>query len=386
MIILGKIFYFIIAIGPLIFIHELGHFLFAKLFGVKVEKFSLGFGPKLIGKQVGETEYLLSAFPLGGYVKMFGEGGTLEGSAPPTSEDTEKSYDEESGEPLDDAPELTEEEKARSFAHKPPLARIAIVMAGPSFNIICAWLLYILLYGVFSTNGFPTVPTKVGEVKVNSPAERGGIRAGDVIKRINNHTVKQWEDIPLAIFRATPRPINIELLRGEQLYTITITPETLTETQPGVKKPSKRPVIGIVPTKELVIEPFSLSGAFIRGTNHTYEMIEMTLLSFKKLILREISLDNVGGPGMIAEQANAQAKSGILSFLAFMALLSINLGVLNLLPVPVLDGGHLFFYFCELVFRRPVSQKTREYAQQVGLFLLLSLMALAIFNDITSYF
>lgn len=161
--------YAIVVLGILIFVHEFGHFIVAKLFNVKVEKFSLGFGPKLFGKQIGETEYLLSAFPLGGYVKMFGEGGVIEGTTVQASEDTEKTYDEESGETLADAtPELTEAEKARSFAHKPPLARIAIVMAGPVFNLFFAWLIFILLCML----GVPTVTPRIGETLKDKPAAK----------------------------------------------------------------------------------------------------------------------------------------------------------------------------------------------------------------------
>ena len=373
--------YAIIVLGILIFVHEFGHFIIAKLFNVKVEKFSLGFGPKLIGKQIGETEYLLSAFPLGGYVKMFGEGGVIEGEAPKTVDDTEKTYDEESSEPVDDAPELTEAEKARSFAHKPPLVRIAIVMAGPVFNLVFAWLIFILLCML----GVPTVTARIGEVLKDKPAARAGVLKGDVVTAINGKGITQWDEIAGMIAASKGQPVNLTVKRGDETLQFTITPE------PRVSKnlfgeSVKGHAVGIAAAGEIVTEKSNPFQAVIRGSQQTWKVIDLTVMSLVKMIQRVVPMDSVGGPIMIAKMAGETAQMGASSFLAFMALLSINLGVLNLLPVPVLDGGHLFFFFCELVIGRPVSQKVREYAQQIGLFLLLSLMVLAFYNDIVRYF
>ena len=373
--------YAIIVLGILIFVHEFGHFIIAKLFNVKVEKFSLGFGPKLIGKQIGETEYLLSAFPLGGYVKMFGEGGVIEGDAPKTVDDTEKTYDEESSEPVDDAPELTEAEKARSFAHKPPLVRIAIVMAGPVFNLVFAWLIFILLCML----GVPTVTARIGEVLKDKPAARAGVLKGDVVTAINGKGITQWDEIAGMIAASKGQPVNLTVKRGDETLQFTITPE------PRVSKnlfgeSVKGHAVGIAAAGEIVTEKSNPFQAVIRGSQQTWKVIDLTVMSLVKMIQRVVPMDSVGGPIMIAKMAGETAQMGASSFLAFMALLSINLGVLNLLPVPVLDGGHLFFFFCELVIGRPVSQKVREYAQQIGLFLLLSLMVLAFYNDIVRYF
>ncbi len=373
--------YAIIVLGILIFVHELGHFIVAKLFNVKVEKFSLGFGPKLLGRQIGETEYLLSAFPLGGYVKMFGEGGAIEGDTPPPSEETEKSYDEESGEALDEPPELTEEEKARSFAHKPVLARIAIVMAGPLFNLIFAWLIFIVLCMI----GVPTVTSRIGDVLKDKPAARAGLMKNDLVTTINGKKVTQWDDIAGLIADSKGNPVSLTVQRGNESLQFTMTPE------PRIAKnlfgeSVKGHAIGIAAAGEVVTDVSDPLQAIVKGTRQTWKVIDLTILSLVKMVQRVVPLDSVGGPIMIAKMAGETAQMGGSSFLAFMALLSINLGVLNLLPVPVLDGGHLFFYFCELIFRRPVSRKVREYAQQVGLFLLLSLMVLAFYNDIVRYF
>jgi regulator of sigma E protease len=374
--------YAIIVLGILIFVHEFGHFIVAKLFNVKVEKFSLGFGPKLFGKQIGETEYLLSAFPLGGYVKMFGEGGVIEGTAnQTTSDETETTYDEESGEPLDEAPELTEAEKARSFAHKPPLARIAIVMAGPVFNLVFAWLIFIVL----CTMGVPTVTARIGEVIKDKPAARAGILKGDLVTTINGTKVSQWDEISGLIAAGKGQPVVMKVKRDNKELQFTITPE------PRISKnlfgeSIKGHAIGIAAAGEVVTEYSDPLQAVVKGTAQTWKVIDLTFMSLVKMVQRVVPMDSVGGPIMIAKMAGETAQMGASSFLAFMALLSINLGVLNLLPVPVLDGGHLFFYFCELIFRRPVNQKVREYAQQIGLFLLLSLMVLAFYNDIVRYF
>ncbi len=375
--------YAIIVLGILIFVHELGHFIIAKLFNVKVEKFSLGFGPKLFGKQIGETEYLLSAFPLGGYVKMFGEGGVIENSAGSSSEnpETETAYDEESGETVDTVRELTEEEKTRSFAHKPPLARIAIVIAGPAFNLVFAWLLFIIL----SMMGVPTVTAKIGEALKDKPAIKAGVQKNDVVTNINGKKISQWDDIAGTIASGKGQPINLTVLRDGKEQQFTITPE------PRVSKnlfgeSVNGYAIGIASAGEVVTEYYDPLQAVVKGTSQTWKVIELTVLSLVKMVQRVVPMDSVGGPIMIAKMAGETAQAGASSFLAFMALLSINLGVLNLLPVPVLDGGHLFFYVIELIFRRPVSQKVREYAQQIGLFLLLSLMVLAFYNDIVRYF
>jgi regulator of sigma E protease len=376
--------YFIIVLGVLIFVHEFGHFIVAKLFNVKVEKFSLGFGPKLFGMQIGETEYLISAFPLGGYVKMFGEGGVIESSADKAAvdtEDTEKSYDQESGEPLDELPELTEAEKARSFAHKPPLARIAIVMAGPVFNLVFAWLIFIMLCMM----GVPTVTAKIGEVLKDKPAARAGLLKDDIVTSINGKSVAQWDEIAAMIAAGKGQPVNLTVKRNGQDLPFTITPEARVSKN-LFGESIKGHAIGIAAAGEIVLEKSNPLQAVVKGSVQTWKVIDLTIMSLVKMIQRVVPMDSVGGPIMIAKMAGETAQMGLPAFLAFMALLSINLGVLNLLPVPVLDGGHLFFFFCELLIGRPVSQKVREYAQQIGLFLLLSLMVLAFYNDIVRYF
>jgi len=371
--------YAIIVLGVLIFVHELGHFLLAKLLGVSVEKFSLGFGPKLVGKKIGETEYLISAFPLGGYVKMFGEGGAIEGGDTPLPAEAEKGSPDAGA--VEAPRELTDEEKARSFAHKPPLARIAIVMAGPVFNLLFAWLIFIVLCML----GVPTVTSKVGEVLKDKPAARAGIQKDDVITSINGKQISQWDEVAAQIAAGKGQPVNLLVKRGNEQIPFTITPEPRIAKNLFGEKVNGF-AIGVASAGEVVTVRYNPFQAVIQGSAQTWKVIDLTFMSLVKMVQRVVPMDSIGGPIMIAKMAGEQASAGGASFLAFMALLSINLGVLNLLPVPVLDGGHLFFFFWELVFRRPISQKAREYAQQVGLMLLLGLMLLAFYNDIIRYF
>ncbi|KAB0666210.1 RIP metalloprotease RseP [Oryzomonas japonica] len=375
--------YAVIVLGVLIFVHEFGHFLVAKLFNVRVEKFSLGFGPKLAGKKIGETEYLVSAFPLGGYVKMFGEGGFIEGgeSHHPASEDEEENSAAVAGEAAAASRELTEEEKSRSFAHKPPLARIAIVMAGPVFNLVFAWFAFIVLCML----GVPSITPKIGEVLKDKPAAKAGIQKNDVVTAINGKAITHWEEVAEAIAAAKGKPVVVAIKRNAADLQFTILPEPRISKNLFGEKVNGF-AIGVASAGEVVTEHFGPLQSVVKGTVQTGKVIEITVMSLVKLAQRVVPLDTLGGPIMIAKMAGETAQAGGSSFLAFMALLSVNLGVLNLLPVPVLDGGHLFFFFWELVFRRPVSQKAREYAQQVGLMLLLGLMALAFYNDIIRYF
>ena len=341
---------FIVVLGVLIFVHELGHFIFAKLFGVGVEKFSLGFGPKLVGKKIGETEYLISSFPLGGYVKMVGE--NADG-------------------------EISPEDEGRSFAGKTPLQRIAIVAAGPLFNLFFAYVIFIIVFMV----GVPSATTKIGEVIEGKPAARAGIKAGDLITSVNGAPMARWEEFAKTIAESKGKPLTVQVRRRAGTVSFTVVPESRTGKN-LLGETVTAPVIGVVSAAETVIDRFSPAEAFVKGSAQTWNVIRLTLLSLFKLVERAIPLDTIGGPIMIAKMAGQQAAAGGVSFLAFMALLSVNLGILNFLPIPILDGGHLVFYLWELIFRKPVSMKTREIAQQIGLTLLIALMALAFYNDI----
>ncbi|HYS44273.1 MAG TPA: RIP metalloprotease RseP [Geobacteraceae bacterium] len=344
---------FIVVLGVLIFVHELGHFIFAKLFGVGVEKFSLGFGPKLFGKKLGETEYLISSFPLGGYVKMVGE---------------------------NDDGEISPEDEGRSFAGKTPLQRIAIVAAGPLFNLFFAYLIFIIVFML----GVPSDTPKIGEVMAGKPAAQAGLQAGDLVTAINGKQIKHWEELSQMVQESKGKPLDIRVLRNKAELTFRVVPEYMAGKN-RFGEQVRSPVIGVKSSKDTVVERYGPVEAVIKGSAYTWNVVKLTLLSIIKIFQGAISRDSVGGPIMIAVSAGEYASAGLTSFLAFMALLSVNLGILNLLPVPVLDGGHLFFNLWELCLRRPIRAEIREFLQKVGLFLLLSLMVFAFYNDIVRY-
>ena len=343
----------VIGLGLLIVFHEFGHFLFAKLSGVGVLTFSVGFGPKLWKKKVGETEYALSAFPLGGYVKMVGE---------------------------DPDEQVEQADVERSFAHKSLTKRIAIVAAGPVFNLMLAVLLLML---VFSFHGVPVMSTQVSGVEKGSPAETAGLQKGDRIVAIDGAPVQEWEELSTRIKGSGGKTLDLQVRRGEEIVNLTAQPRQQEgRTIFGERKDDW--MIGI--SSQVTIEKGNPGLAIVRAFYQTYEYAKITLLAFYKMILGDVSPRNIGGPILIAQMAGEQAQEGLGSFLVFLAVLSINLGVLNLLPVPVLDGGHLLFFFIEAVIRKPVSVKYREMAQQVGICLLALLMVYAFYNDILRFF
>jgi regulator of sigma E protease len=343
----------IVGLGVLIVFHEFGHFLVAKLSGVGVLTFSVGFGPKLWVKKKGETEYALSAFPLGGYVKMVGE---------------------------DPDEEVPQADLERSFAHKGLLKRIAIVVAGPGFNLMLAVL---LLMVVFTFYGVPVMSTLVSGVESGSPAEKAGITKGDRIVAIDGRPVNEWDELSQTIKGSQGKTLNLQIRRGADTVNALVQP---------IKKEGRNIfgerkddwMIGI--GSQVSLEKGKPGMAIVKALYQTWDYIKLTLTAFYKMIVGEVSPRNIGGPILIAQIAGQQAQEGVGTFLAFLAVLSINLGVLNLLPVPVLDGGHLLFFMIEAVIRKPVSVRYREMAQQVGICLLALLMIYAFYNDIVRFF
>lgn len=425
----------VVALGVLIFAHEFGHFIVAKLSGVGVLKFSLGFGKKLVGWKVGETEYLISALPLGGYVKMIGENGDEEGE------------------------ELSEADKARSFSNQPVYKRLAIVFAGPLFNIILALVLsYIVLvtgeptpvakvaevaHGtpaesagfmpgdvINSLDGEPVnfwiqvssyladnpgkdvkfevergkekvgLPVKapaeggmralglygsavVAAVKVGSPADLAGIKMDDRIVSVDGTKVGVWEDMA-AIARANPgRKLSFVIERGGAMKEMDITPAAMDDPEdPG----QTVGMIGVIRGSDQMNIAHGPGEAVGLSLQRTYRMTDMILGFLGKIVRGEEKASNVGGPIAIVQISERQAKRGFAEFVTFMALLSVNLGVINLMPIPILDGGVLFFLLLEAVMGEPLSMRKREIAQQVGLFLLISLMIFVFGMDIARWF
>jgi len=352
-------FSFILVLGLLIFVHELGHFLFAKLFGVRVLKFSLGFGPRVAGKVIGETEYVISAFPLGGFVKMFGEN--------------------------PDEQDITIEDKNRSFAHKPVWQRFGIVLAGPLFNLIFAVFLFFMVFAVL---GLPTSmdTTRIGKVNTESPAALAGLLKNDVIVQINGKQTKSWLDVLEGVKGSNGEPVIMVVDRDGAQVTVDVVPKI-----DGVKdvfgeEVEKRFMIGITKAEDLEYKKISLLDSFINACKQTWMYIYLTVMGFVKIFQRVIPASEIGGPILIAQLAGEQMKAGWLHLIYFMGLLSVNLGILNLLPVPVLDGGHLVFLSLEGIRKKPMNERAQIIAQQVGIGLLGTLMIFVFYNDIVRLF
>ncbi len=428
----------IIMLGILVFVHELGHFTVAKLAGVKVLKFSLGFGPRLVSRQWGETEYMICAIPLGGYVQMLGEGG-------------------EEDQPLSD------EERSRSFAEKSVWRRLAIIGAGPFMNLALPFVILPLAFMVgINLPAFLDQPACVGYVLPQSPAAAAGLRSGDCIVAVGEQPINSWTDADKALLAQAGQAAVFAVQRdgtsqsiavaagdssAEGLQALGLAPAqaaVVGALSPGMPAqqaglqvgdrilsidgeniaswydlksiiqqaegdnqyflverngqqleiaivPIRRDgesefLIGIAPQVETIFKRFALKEALGQGVARSRELIELTLLFIQKLVLGKVSSRNIGGPITVVQVAGQAAQTDLASILSVLAFLSIQLGILNLFPIPILDGGHLLFGVFELIFRRPLSLRVREIAQQIGLLFIVLLMALAFYNDILRIF
>ena len=343
-------FYFLVtvlAISFLIFFHELGHFLAARSLGVKVNTFSIGFGEKIYTKNVGGTDYCLSAIPLGGYVQLKGQDDT---------DPKAKNYD------------------ADSYNVLSPLKRIYILFAGPFFNFILAFFIYILLGFI----GVERLAPSVGHIAEGSAAASAGLIKNDKILAINGVKINEWDEISKNV-KLEPSVILID--RNGSSLTINLTPK-IGETINLFNEKIERPLIGISPNGEVVkiyhtgLE--SLKFAF----GETIEASKLIFKSFEKLVSGAVPLKEVGGIVQIADVTSKAAQISVSVLLLITALISVNLGVLNLFPIPALDGGHILFNIYELIFRREINERVLVTLTYCGWALLLGIMVLATFNDI----
>jgi regulator of sigma E protease len=342
---------FAFVLGILIFVHELGHFLVAKMAGVKVLKFSLGFGPKLIGKKIGDTEYMISAFPLGGYVKLLGDN------------PNEK---------------VAKNEEKKAFLQQPVRKRMAIVAAGPLANLLLAVCFFTLLFSV----GIPQVPPIVGTVVDGFPAQMAGVQPGDTILKVDDKEMTQWVDLPGAISKSEGKEIQLTIKRGEKTIIMRVTPRAVMgKTIFGEEVQTYQ--IGIAASDTFIIKREPVYKAIGMSFSQTWFVIKLTAVSVAKVIQRVVPAKKAfGGPILIAQLAGQQAQQGFLNLLFFIAVLSINLCLINLFPIPILDGGHLLFMTIEAIIGRPLSTKKLEVAQQIGLLILILLMVFIFYNDI----
>jgi regulator of sigma E protease len=446
---LQKAWWFLVVLGVLVAFHELGHFLAARWVGVKVLKFSIGFGPKLFGRQAGETEYLLSAIPLGGYVKLFGE---------------------------DETEATTPEDRRRSFAHQNLSGKMLIVAAGPAFNFILAYLIFAgwlstgsplfvptfhdlsadvealvptspaatagmeigdrvvkvngadistkteLLDAVAKSKGQPLTlevsrdgqhkrltvtpiplpleapaneepPYTIGveetaplvtSVMHNSRASAAGFQQGDRVVSIEGQPIYTWGQMTALVKEHPEKPLLVEVLRNGQRVSLTVTPQAETVTVHG--QPVEVGKIGISGPGRSLMRSNSTLEAVYHGLEATWGWTELTATGLFKMVVGDISSKNIGGPLTIANISGEAASQGASSVVFLIAILSINLGVLNLLPIPILDGGHLLFFLIEGILRKPLGERQREVAQQVGLVLLVGVMIFAFWNDLERIF
>lgn len=427
----------ILMLGVLVFIHELGHFVVAKMCGVKVLKFSLGFGPKLASRQHGETIYQICAIPLGGYVQMLGEGSGDNG------EDNE----------------LDPEDKERSFAEKPVGKRLAIVSAGPIMNLVLPFLIlpitfmvgiqmptyleepacvgYVVpesnaakagfvagdcvvsvnldpveswndtnktfvgqagnalifdverdgksvqlsipaendsLEGMQALGLLPRQEARIGGMAADMPAAKAGIVEGDVILKIADHDISSWYDLRTVIQEIKAQTVPVLLDRDGEQITVDLTPKQ--------REPGGVYLIGIAPQHQNKTISYGFTDSIREGAKRTWELIELTVIFVQKLFTGSVSAKNIGGPITVVQVAGQAAQTDLSAILSVLAFISIQLGILNLLPIPILDGGHILFYGIELIIRRPLSFRVREISQQLGMAMLLMLMVLAFYNDI----
>lgn len=342
----------LLVLGGLIFFHELGHYLAARILGIGVHTFSLGFGPRIFGWRSGKTDYRLSLIPLGGYVSLAGE----------TGEDEPDGFD-----------------RKELFSARPAWHRLLVIAAGPVFNLVLAWFIY---WGLIWSHGQFILLPEVGKVQENAPAAVAGVHTGDRIISINDHKIERWDQVAEIISASKGEPVELVLSRDGETLALSVVPEQRTR-KTIFGEEEKAFLIGIQASGQMDNVSLPFGQAAVAGLKQTWHMISMTGQGVVKLFERVVPLESVGGPIMIAQMVSQEAKaSGVVGVLALAALISINLGMLNLLPVPVLDGGHIFFLGLEMIFRRPVPQRVQELTTRIGLLLLLGLMLLATYNDI----
>jgi regulator of sigma E protease len=340
----------ILILSFLIFFHELGHFLIARIVGVKVEVFSVGFGKKLLCKKFGETNWCLSAIPLGGYVQMKGQDDT---------DPTIKNYDKD------------------SYMSKTPLQKIAILLGGPGFNILFAFLIYLFV----AFYGWSKLAPDVGQVLPNSAAVNI-LKKGDLIVKIDNYKITTWDDIRQAIDSSPTPTHHLIIKRNNKLIPVTVTPKIM-QTKNIFGETVKRKLIGISPSGKLItVHYYNPIKALRVAFDETIDKSMLIFKSFEKLITGVVGLNNVSGPVTIVKVTSDAAQYGIVPLLLLTALISINLGVLNLLPIPALDGGHIMFNLYELIARKPINEAIMIKLTLAGWGILGSLMILGIFNDI----
>lgn len=359
---------FLILLGILVFVHELGHFLVARSCGVKVEEFSIGFGREIWGfNDKHGTRWKIALIPLGGFVKMLGDA------------------DASSTAPGEEAQSLSEEEKKHSFLFQPPSKKLAIAVAGPAANYIFAILVFM---GIFYFMGKMTFPPIIGEVVEGGAAAQSGMMVNDRVLAINGQKVESFTDLQREVDLITDGKAVLDIERDGKPLTLTVMLKE-TEIEGADGKKITKAMLGVrsVNVVEVQKEDLSLWQAFRNAVDETWTITDATLRGIGQMLTGRRNADDVGGVIRIAEMTGDISKQhSLMSFLAFMALLSINLGLLNLFPIPVLDGGQVLICLIEIITRREMNEKLKEYMFKIGLALILALLVFATWNDLTHLF
>jgi regulator of sigma E protease len=362
--VLGYVIPFLFVLTLVVFFHELGHFLVARWCGVRVVVFSIGFGPELFGfNDRHGTRWKLSAIPLGGYVKFFG--------------------DENAASVPDQAAlaAMNEEERRHSFVHQPVGRRAAIVVAGPLANFLLAIAIFAALFMVF---GKPSTSPRVDAIQPGSAAEAAGFQPGDVVLTIDGRPVESFSDMQQVVSTSAGQTLVFEVDRGGVRVMLKAVP-TLKESKDRFGNVHRIGVLGITRSPspdDTHFQPVGPLKAVELGVQRTWFVVERTLSYIGGVISGREAADQLGGPIRIAQVSGQVATEGLSSLFSLTAVLSVSIGLLNLFPVPLLDGGHLLFYAIEAVRGRPLSERAQEVGFRIGLAIVLMLMIFATYNDI----
>jgi regulator of sigma E protease len=353
---------FLLMIGPLVFVHEMGHYWAGRLFGVKIDGFSIGMGKELAGwTDRRGTRWKLSALPIGGYVKFAGDMGPASNPDPAWVR-------------------LPPEEKARTLAGRPVWQRFIVVAAGPITNFVTAIAIFAVFFAV---TGVPHTPARIADVIPGSAAAKAGMKPGDEITRIAGRPVDRFETVMELVALRPDQRLAIDIVRGGQPLHLSAVTSGVVETDPAGNS-FRRGLLGIRPGAEVVTRP-GIVGTIGAAIDRTGGVIRTMVDVIGQIMGGRRPASELGGPLRIAQYSGEAVSFGWLPFIQLMALISVNLGFVNLLPIPLLDGGHLFFYTLEALRRRPVPAQAQEWAFRSGLALLLAFMLFVTVNDLASF-
>jgi regulator of sigma E protease len=355
---------FVVVISILVFVHEFGHFWVARRCGVKIETFSIGFGGEIFGwtDRLG-TRWRIGWLPIGGFVKMFGD---ADASSRP---DTEA------------AAEMSPEERRVSFMYKPLWQKSLIVAAGPGINFLFA---IVIMAVMFATVGQPFTPPIIGKVTQGSAAEAAGIQSGDVVESIDGVQLHRFEELRQMVLLNSGEPMMLSVIRAGQPLKLAATPQ-IVEEKDRLGHIAKIGRLGVLPSGEIVIRHEDPATALWQATRETWSVTVTTLQSVGQMIIGRRSADDLSGPIGIGQLSGQMWREGFVPLVQLITLLSISLGLINLFPIPVLDGGHLLFYAIEAVSRRPVSERILAFSFRVGFAVIVSFFIFVTWNDLAKH-